>query len=175
MIIAQCCIIKPAVSVWRGERGEGEGTHHADLRPLKGRTGLFMRIMSPSSHPIQRTMGSLQLKWLKSRPSGSREWAWWEFSGNVWRNGVLTGQEVILNPSGSWIMFHYWIGPNAFSAKHIALDAHFRQSTGNVHTIAKYLLKQLVFLLPVEISNVFFGPINTIFQHLYIRKVKCVL
>lgn len=73
MIIAQCCIIKPAVSVWRGERGEGEGTHHADLRPLKGRTGLFMRIMSPSSHPIQRTMGSLQLKWLKSRPSGSRE------------------------------------------------------------------------------------------------------
>lgn len=109
---------------------------------------LFMRIMSPSSRPIQRTMGSLQLKWLKSRPSGSREWAWWEFSGNVWRNGVLTGQEVIFNPSGSWIMFHYWIGPNAFSAKHIALDAHFRQRAGNVHTIAKYLLKQLVFSLP---------------------------
>lgn len=38
MIITQCCIIKPAIPECL-ERGEGEGTHHADLRPLKGRTG----------------------------------------------------------------------------------------------------------------------------------------
>lgn len=61
MIIAQCCIIKPAIPECL-ERGESEGTHHADLRPLKGHTGVVYEDNEPFISPNTVYNGLITIK-----------------------------------------------------------------------------------------------------------------